>query len=598
MMCWVSTRARRGSPVGGLARGLMCFSLAVTLADHASPAEPFEFVVIGDTRPSFESENFKNFESLVPKINGLKPALVINVGDLIYGYGLMRKEKQWDRYEQVVRTIQVPYHQLPGNHDVFSKEARRVYGRHFGRFYESFDYDDYHFVLLDGCEESRWGRIGPAQFEWLKADLARSQARSVFVFLHFPLWEPERIAPAYYEFWAAKLHPLFKQSRVRAVFGGHYHSYGPTREFDGIRYYITGGGGAELRPNYKKAGGEHHFLRVKVSGDTHEVRVVTGHGELTDAEADVTGGLQFADRHSTRIGIRQDMSDLRSGVACSVALANPGEEILIGKAEWILDASAFSIEPRQVPIQIPPGGSRRYAFTLRTLTDTASLQSLPRLEFALACGARRFHFHREVHFLKQMRVPYRQRAPDLDGRLTDWEGVPFLALGGSRLEPELRARHDGRNLYLAITVPAAQLDDDDEIVFSDDLQVGFAERLDDVDFAGDSLRLGLSRSSRKATDRNPGKKKISTVPGVTSVCRTEGVRSSYEIAVPIRLLKGVNRDKEGRLVLNLSYPVPDLGPETEEPAAPRENSFSYQVRYGGASLVPVHFVELALERKK
>jgi hypothetical protein len=48
-------------------------------------AADFEFAVIGDTRPRFDSESSQPFESLIAKINGLKPALVVNLGDLIYG---------------------------------------------------------------------------------------------------------------------------------------------------------------------------------------------------------------------------------------------------------------------------------------------------------------------------------------------------------------------------------------------------------------------------------------------------------------------------------------------------------------------------------
>jgi predicted MPP superfamily phosphohydrolase len=218
------------------------------LASARASAGDFEFAVIGDTRPRFESESFRPFEGLITKINTLNPASVVNLGDFIYGYGFPSKEKQWDKYQAVIKTIHVPYYQVPGNHDTHSKAARLIYGRRFSKFYQSFDYNDAHFVLLDNTENQRWGYLGPAQLAWLRRDLQETRARSVFVFLHFPMWEPERITPEYYEFWAQTLHPLFKESRVRAVFGGHYHTYGPTREFDGIRYFITGGGGAELRP--------------------------------------------------------------------------------------------------------------------------------------------------------------------------------------------------------------------------------------------------------------------------------------------------------------------------------------------------------------
>jgi predicted MPP superfamily phosphohydrolase len=92
------------------------------LAQGALAVTNFEFVVIGDTRPRFESENFRIFEGLIPKINAAQPAFVINLGDLIYGYGPLRKRSQWDQYAQVVRGFTMPYYQLPGNHDVHSRE--------------------------------------------------------------------------------------------------------------------------------------------------------------------------------------------------------------------------------------------------------------------------------------------------------------------------------------------------------------------------------------------------------------------------------------------------------------------------------------------
>ena len=573
--------------------------MLVAQASAAFSAADFRFVVIGDTRPRFESESFRPFEGLIAKINSQKPALVVNLGDLIYGYGLASKAKQWDKYEAVIKAVQVPYYQLPGNHDTHSKDARRIYGRRFGKFYQSFDYGDCHFVLLDNTEDERWGYIGPAQLEWLKTDLKKTQARAVFVFLHFPIWEPERITPAYYEFWAQTLHPLFRESRVQAVFGGHYHTYGPTREFDGIRYFITGGGGAELRPEYRKSGGDYHFLKIKVSGDTFDVRVITERGELTDPEADVMGGLQFATRNVSRIGIKRDAQDLRAGVTFGVSVANPYPNVLGGQATWLLDASSFSVQPQSVSLQVPAGATRQYSFTLKALRDTTTLQSLPQLEFNVASGGKKHRFHREVRFLQELSTPYRATAPVLDGKLGDWGQVPVLKLGkGSQPEAELRSSYDAQNLYLAITVPKFEAGEAKESGFSDEVQVGMARRLSDTDFGGDLVRLGFNSDSLEANDRTPGRKVEVTIPGTRSVGRTEGLRTTYEITVPLRLLKSLKVGEGGRFILDLSFPAPEDTAETTEPSEPNVNTFSYRVRYGSDSLVPIYFVELNLERKR
>lgn len=574
--------------------------LLAAWALRPAPAADFEFVVLGDTRPRFESENFGIFESLIPKINAARPAFVINLGDLIYGYGPLNKERQWDKYQQVIRALQAPYHQVPGNHDTHSKEARRIYGRRFGEFYGSFDHGDCHFVLLDNTEQERWGYVGPAQLAWLKADLEATKARSVFVFLHFPVWEPERVAPKYYEFWLQTLHPLFRESRVRAVFAGHFHSYGPTREFDGIRYFITGGGGAELIPDYRRSGGQYHFLKVKVAGETFDLRVATERGELTDAEADVMGGLLFADRHCSRIGLTQGTAALRTGVKCSLSLTNPYAEFLVGHAAWALDASAFAVEPQTIAVGIPPGGRQSWDFTLRALQTPVPLQSLPRLEFSVASGGRHHRFHRDLVFLQAMNTAYRSSPPVLDGRLEDWAGAAPLRLGrGGSAEAELCSAHDDKMLYLAVAVPSLTAVPSEETAFPDDLRVGLAGRLSNTDFGRDVVRLGFSRSepTAGARDRTPGRTLGTVVPGVTSACRTEGNRTRYEIAIPYRALKPLPTRGGTHLVVNLSFPLPAVGPDADEPADPSQNSFFYQVRYGSGALVPVLYVELVLQPK-
>lgn len=562
-------------------------------------AEEFEFVVMGDTRPKMQSEDFHIFRGLIEKVNQIKPALVINVGDLIYGYG-MRKKTQWDKYEQVVKGFSVPYYQLPGNHDTFSQSARREYGRRFGKFYYSFNHRGCHFVLLDTCEETRWGYLGPRQLEWLKADLATNTCRPVFVFTHFPLWEQERIKPAYFDFWKETLHPLFRQSGVMAVFGGHYHCYGPSLEMDGIRYFITGGGGAELLPEYRKSGGEHHFVRVKVSGERMDIKVVTSKGELTDAEADIMGGFRFAERHSSRIGITRDPQELREGVSFSVTVENPYNQWLFGKATWRLDSTAFSATPETADLQIPPLGSLRPAFTVKALTNNVVLQSLPWLEFKVTAGGAQHRFHRELLFLHTLGAPAVEVPPVLDGSLREWNTAPVLRLGRSDSSAaEVRAFHDRRHVYLAFSVPATRkVQEEEEEASADDLLIGIATRMNRTDFGGDNLRLGLSqeRNETVVRDRTPGHPPGRVLRGLRAVGRLVGDRYCFEAAVPLSLLALNRGPVADRLVVSLSFPgaVPPGGGELSSGPAPGVSPFAYQVRFGGEALVPIYFVELQL----
>jgi hypothetical protein len=568
-----------------------------------APAESFEFVVIGDTRPRFESQDFHVFEGLIGKINELHPAFVINVGDLIFGYG-MPKAKQWNHYQAVIKGFTVPYHQLPGNHDAFSTDARRVYARRFGKFYDSFDYGGCHFVLLDSCEESRWGFIGPVELNWLKDDLRRNQLRPVFVFLHFPLWEPERIKPEYHEFWRTTLHPLFLESGVAAVFGGHFHCYGPTRTIDGIRYFITGGGGAELLPDYRKSGGQHHFVRVMVTDGAFDVKVDTTRGELTDLEADIMGGLLFADSHSSRTGIARGERDLRAGAEFSIAIENPYKEWLTGKATWQVDSRSFQIEPKGFDLLIPPGGSAHPTFSLKALTDTADIHSLPWLEFQVASGAVHHRFYRQIVFTEKLQVPFVPEKLVLDGNIPEWTNVPALDLGSTpAARTRLQVSHDRDNLYLAVTAPrsaALPKEEEEEEAFPDDLQIGIAARVNASEFGRDLVRLGFSRRGTRTEvhDRIPGKQPDIPFPGVKAASAQALGQITFEAAIPLRLLASANPIGKTRFVLSLSVPVTEGPPGAAPAATAPPNTFAYQVRYGGNALVPLYFVDLVLEQKQ
>jgi hypothetical protein len=576
---------------------LKIFCALLLSTTWVSSAE-FQFVVIGDTRPRFQSESFRPFENLITKINEIKPAFVINLGDLIYGYGFPGKETQWNKYESVIKNIEAPYFQLPGNHDTHSKAARRIYGRRFGKFFQSFDHEDCHFVLLDNTEHQRWGYLGPAQLEWLRKDLMETHARSVFVFMHFPVWEPERVTPQYHEFWRNTLHPLFKETRVRAVFAGHYHTYGPTREFDGIRYFITGGGGAEMIPEYKKSGGQYHFMKIKVTGDEFDPRVITERGELTDPEADVMGGLLFAARHVSRIGVKRDGNDLRTGVVFDVSVANPAAEAMTGEATWLFDESAFSVTPRTATIAIPGGSSRSYSFGLKSLKESISLESLPQLQFRVSAGDRVLRFHREIRFLQQLPAPYHPEGRTLDGRLQDWATAAWVDLGkGPRWEAKMAGASDGQKLYLAFRVPAVDTAETEELGFVDELQIGFAPAEKGTDFGNSFLRFGFKPDSRDAWDRTAGHAAERPVPGIEMATRKNGSQKDVEVAIPLRLLAHGKSISGNRLILDVSYPIPEEEPPSAEPANPRANTLSYRIRYGSDSLVPVSFLELNLENK-
>ncbi len=153
----------------------------------------------------------KGFNHAIEAINGLKPLphFVIMGGDLIenkYTRTLENAEKMFDLYHKTSMKLRMPVHNILGNNDIIrisgesgEDSSYPEYGKGMfrarlggGTTYRSFDYNDWHFVLLDSIAKSEKGSyrgfIDDDQLSWLKDDLDKTGTeRPVCVALHVPL---------------------------------------------------------------------------------------------------------------------------------------------------------------------------------------------------------------------------------------------------------------------------------------------------------------------------------------------------------------------------------------------------------------------------
>jgi hypothetical protein len=158
---------------------------------------------------------------------------------------------------------------VPGGIYTGSAEKRTILGKEeLLENYYAWEWGDALFVVLDpynntlanpnatGGDNWRWS-LGRAQYDWLRATLARSRARHKFVFLHNLVGGAASgrggvEAAGRYEWggrnaddsdgfaekrpgWGVPIHTLLVQSGVSAVFHGHDHFYG-YQQLDGIVY--------------------------------------------------------------------------------------------------------------------------------------------------------------------------------------------------------------------------------------------------------------------------------------------------------------------------------------------------------------------------
>jgi calcineurin-like phosphoesterase family protein len=165
------------------------------------------------------------------------------------------------------------------------------------RFY-GFSYAAARFLVLDSNEYSF---ALSDQTAWLERELIAARqdpaVHHVFVVMHHPPFSISLHGGSreLRERWT----PLFEKYQVTAVFSGHDHVY-QRAEHNGIRYFVSGGGGAPLYPRrphpspadldaVKKFERAFHFLRVTVTGGRVEVTGVRSDGTVIETTAWTSG---------------------------------------------------------------------------------------------------------------------------------------------------------------------------------------------------------------------------------------------------------------------------------------------------------------------
>jgi len=251
---------------------------------------PHSFIVMGDTRYSVDAHR-RVIERMAQEV----PDFVLGTGDMVdEGH----KQEQWQQFFDVENSLlrDNVYFPALGNHDRQGRgrtaDSYRSYfsvpenGGETERYY-AFSYATSRFLILDSNEYSF---ALTDQTSWIERELIAARQdpaiRHIFIVMHHP---PFSISlhggnRDLRERWT----PLFEKYNVSAVFSGHDHVYSRA-DYNGIRYFISGGGGAPLYPRRPKSAAidlaavkrferVHHFLRVSVTGNRLEVTAIRADG--------------------------------------------------------------------------------------------------------------------------------------------------------------------------------------------------------------------------------------------------------------------------------------------------------------------------------
>ena len=188
----------------------------------------------------------------------------LTVGDNFYMSGVKSlKDKHWKcSWDDQYARFSIPFFATLGNHDTRGKAEVQVQRAGAGGFWMPARYYTYRagpiqFFALDtdeGTTESKFLRLpigkpwSQSQLDWLKQKLTEhSTAPWKIVYGHHPIFTSgEHGVDARPKYFREKVLPLLKQMKVDVYISGHDHHM-EYLENNGIQYFISGGGGRELR---------------------------------------------------------------------------------------------------------------------------------------------------------------------------------------------------------------------------------------------------------------------------------------------------------------------------------------------------------------
>lgn len=419
--------------------------------------DQFQFAIVtdrtGGRRPGV-------FFKGVKKINLLQPEFVMTVGDLIDGYtqDVPELDRQWDEFEGFIDSLQMPFFYAPGNHDITNAVMDSVYRARIGPTYYHFVYKDVLFLCLNSEDQFRGagrGTISDEQYEYIEKTLAENKGvRWTMLFMHQPLWlqnDPKR--------WP-DVEKLLAE-REHTVFVGHVHHYVRYMRNNG-RYYTlaTTGGGSRLRG---PALGEFDHITWVTMTEEGPIMANLALDGIYSEDLVTEAGYDFISRLSNSYPLRIS------------PLIVDGDQFEKG----VIRAEIRNSEDQPVFVQLKPAFNFDYGFYLPRDTITVAPNSVEVIEWELESrrGKRKLEelaaqplavdltytqdgsemtlpFAYYIAPEKRRSIPAAEKAPKIDGELSDWQELPYHFVGeeAESLQVDWGVRQDESNIYIAAKV--------------------------------------------------------------------------------------------------------------------------------------------------
>ena len=522
-------------------------SLAHLTRTPPATAEAFDFVVTGDTHSNrqlvYQTDIIKQ---MIQEWNLLKPALAMEVGDLVLGGSADNVPPQWDLFEKTIGECRVPYFSAPGNHDISDAPAERLWLERMGPTHYAFSYGNTRFIVLDTEEVDALDAISDAQLAWLKRELKTTKATNILIFMHQPYFASYEDPGKMDEVWAGRwkrMAELFHGHPVRAVFAGHEHGYQDFGIRNGVHYVVCAGG-ARFGAGGQAEGEFNHYLWVRVRGTEVSWTVIKPGSVLADDVFTNDRATELYNLRHRLVTCEEVAIPLGQSVNqdITVRVVNPFMTNFSSSINWKVP-EGWQVEPLTKDYTVASQGTEVLQFHVSS--SSPELARFPVPAFTTHYAHSRFgppvDVKLDLPFFPIAEAPRRQGSLRLDGVLDEWKGAKPIALTylsgfeKGRYDPadlsgECRAMWDDQNLYLAFDIT----DNDHCQPYAGDI-VWLA---DAIEFGVDHWAWGVSLTKHGPevfSYVGAGLSAETVNKDVQLAVRRDAGHTIYELAIPARL---------------------------------------------------------------
>jgi hypothetical protein len=208
-------------------------NIAANSSENNNPqpaANPlFQFLIVSDSH----NENSLLAKAIAQGSTNNNIEFIVGLGD----YTEVGTVPELTEAKKVFDGTGTRYFVTSGDHDLWDardkqKESHENFSSVFGKSYQSFNFSNFSFILLDNSDN--YGGLGEEQIAWLKGELEEAknnpETRGIYVLAHEPFFHPSsdrvmgKVTPGLKN-EANELLGLLAQSGVDHIFAGDIHFF-------------------------------------------------------------------------------------------------------------------------------------------------------------------------------------------------------------------------------------------------------------------------------------------------------------------------------------------------------------------------------------